>query len=147
LRDMLDPEAVLEKHPHIVMRGVLDAPIGVMDDPLGGMAIDNGHLKSLQAQGGIDMAGNGIAHGSASEDVQDDRQIDEGTADADIGNIRHPCLVGTGHREVLQEIGIDPVAVVAVGGPDPAAFWFLEQTAFAHDTVYFLVVDRSTPAV
>ena len=34
-----DPKAVIEKHFDIVVRGILDAPIGVMDDPLGGTPI------------------------------------------------------------------------------------------------------------
>jgi hypothetical protein len=44
-----DPEDVFAEHLYIVMRGILDAPIGVMDDPFRRTAICNGHLESLQA--------------------------------------------------------------------------------------------------
>jgi len=55
-----DQEAVLEERLHIVVRGILDASIRVMNGSLGGTAICNGHLEGLQAQSGVDIARDGI---------------------------------------------------------------------------------------
>ncbi len=88
-----DQEAVVAERLHIVVRGILDASIGVMNDPLGGTAICNGHLEGLQAQSGVDIARDGISHGAAGKEVQDDRQVHEGIADSYIGDVRRPGLV------------------------------------------------------
>lgn len=138
-----DPEAVLEEHLYIVVRGILDTSIRVMDDSLWGTAICNGHLEGLQTQSGVDVARDGISHGTAGKEVQDDRQIHEGIADSYIGDIRRPGLVWSRNGEVMQEIGMNPMAVAAVSGSNPAALWSVQQSALTHDTVYFLVVCQS----
>jgi len=51
-----DPEAVMKERVHVVVGGILDTPVGVMDDPCRGIAQSKGHPESLQAQGRIDIA-------------------------------------------------------------------------------------------
>ena len=103
------------------MGGILDAPIGVVDDPCRGSAKRKGHPEGLQAQGRVDVAREGIAHDPAGKEIQDDRQIHEAALDADVGDIGHPDLVGTRDEQVLHEVGIDPMGMVAVRGAYPAA--------------------------
>ena len=60
-----------------------------------------------------------MAHGSAGKEVQDHCQVHEAALNADVGDIGHPDLVGTRDEQVLHEVGIHPMGVVAVRGTDP----------------------------
>lgn len=104
-----DPEAVLQQHLHVVVGGILNAPVGVVDDPLRGIAMRNGHPEGFQAKRGVDIRGDGISCGPAGEEVQDDRQIHEAPLDGDVGDIRHPDLVWTRDGQVLHQVGINPM--------------------------------------
>jgi hypothetical protein len=50
-----DPEAVLQQHLHVVVGGILNAPVGVVNDPLRGIAMRNDHPESFQAKRCIDI--------------------------------------------------------------------------------------------
>ena len=85
-----DPEAVLQQHIDVVMGGILDTPVGVVDDPLRRIAMHNGHSESFQAKRCIDVRGDGISYGPAGEEVQDDCQVHEAVLDADVGDVPPP---------------------------------------------------------
>jgi hypothetical protein len=96
-----DPEAVLEQHCHVVVGSILDTPIRVVDDPLRGMTMRYDHPESFQAKRGIHVRGDGIPHGPAGEEIQDDRQIHEAALDADVGDVHRPNLVWPRDSQVL----------------------------------------------
>ena len=116
-----DPEAVMKERVHVVVGGILDPPIGVMNDSCRGIALSKGHPKGFQAQGRVDVARKRLADGPACEEVQDDRQVHEAALDADVGDIGHPDLIGSRNQQVLHEVGINPMRVVAVCGANPSA--------------------------
>jgi len=60
---------------HIFVGGILNAPIGVVNDPLRGIAMRNGHPENFQVRRCIDVRGDGISNGPEGEEVHDDRQI------------------------------------------------------------------------
>jgi hypothetical protein len=63
----------------------------------------------------------------------------------DVGNISHPQLVYTIHCTILDQVGINPKVVVAIGCADP--FTLPRSTApvfLTHDSGNSLVVDEST---
>ena len=116
-----DPEAVCKQLLHVVVGGILDPAIRVVDDPCRGSAKRQGHPEGLQAQGRVDAARQGMAHDPAGKEIQDDRQIHKAAQDGNVGDVGHPELVGARDQQVLREVGIDPMGMLAVGGADPAA--------------------------
>ena len=42
-----DSEAVLQQRVHVGLGSILNPPVGVVDDPIRGVALRNGHPKSL----------------------------------------------------------------------------------------------------
>jgi len=142
-----DPEAVFQQHLHVVAGGILNAPVGMMDDPLRGIAMCDGHPESIKAKRCIDVRGDGISYGPASEEVQDDRQVHEAVLDTDVGDVRHPDLVWTRDGQVLHQVGINPMGVVAVCRANPSALGLPDQSSLTHDAQHLLVVARSSSAV
>ena len=65
-----------------------------------------------------------LPDGPAGKEVQDDCQVHEAAPDADVGEIGHPDLVRARDEQVLREVGIDTMGVVAVRGANPAALGF-----------------------
>ncbi len=66
----------------------------------------------------------------------------------DVSNISHPQLVDAIHCPVLDQVGVNPKIVVAIGCADPLAL--ARPTAPAlltHDPGNFLVVDDPTLAL
>src|SRR5450756_2115635 len=92
---MLIRKPVLQQHIDVVMGGILDTPVGAVDDPLRRIAMCNGHSESFQAKRCIDVRGDGISYCPAGEEVQDDCQVHEAVLDADVGDVRRPCLLYT----------------------------------------------------
>jgi len=90
-----DLEATDKKRVHVVMGGILDPLVRVMDDPFRGFARPDRHIKCLQAKGRIDETGDGISDGLAGKQIQDDRQVHKRGLDGDVGDIRYPHLVRT----------------------------------------------------
>ena len=116
-----DAEAVLMEDIHIVTRGILNTPIGVMNDSCRGFALDKGHPECLQAKGRVDSLGKGISHHPAGKEIQQDGKINKAAQDADVGQIGHPELIGSCDQQVGHEVGIDPMGMVAVSGANPTA--------------------------
>jgi hypothetical protein len=52
----------------------------------------------------------------ATERIEHDREIDEGFAEPDIGDVGDPDLVDTGRLETACQVGDDLEAMSAVGG-------------------------------
>ena len=128
-----DPETILQQGLHIFVGGILNAPVRVVDDPLWGITMRNGHPQSFQAKRCIDVLGDGISHGPAGEEVQDDRQIHEAALDADVGNVTRPGLVWGGDGQVPQQVGIGPIGMIAVCRANPSASGLPDQSPLPHD--------------
>ena len=84
---------------------------------------------------------------STGEQIQDDRQVDKGIADSDIGDIRHPGLVWARYGEVLSKIRVDPMRVIAVRSSNPAPLVLSDKSTLSHDAQYLFMVDRLAATV
>jgi len=135
-----DSEAVGKQLLHVVSGGILDPAIRVMDDSYRGSATRQGHPEGLQAQGRVDIARERIAHDPAGKEIQDDRQVHKAAPDGNVGDVGHPELVGTRDQQVLREVGIDPMGMLAVRGADPAVLGLSQQSLLAHDAKHLFVV-------
>jgi hypothetical protein len=74
----------------------------------------------LQGQGGIKTSRYRIANGLSRKKIHQDRQIDKARGDADISDIGHPGLIDGRYGTILQKIGIQRIAMIALGCPDPS---------------------------
>ena len=118
-----------------------------MDDPFRGSAKRQGHPEGLEAQGRVDVAGQGMTHDPAGKQIQDDRQIHKAAPEGNVGDVGPPELVGTRDQQVLREVGIDPMGMLAVRGADPAAPGLAQQSLLVHDAKHLLVVVAVPPAM
>ena len=60
-----------------------------------------------------------MADSLSREEIQQHGQIDKTRCDADIGNIGNPNLIDGGNGTILKKIGIEGVAMIALGRPHP----------------------------
>ena len=71
-----------------------------------GPAPPDGHQQGVQGQLGVDAVAHGPTHHLTREQVNNHRQVQPAFVSADVGDVRHPRLVGHFHRELLlQHIG------------------------------------------
>ena len=95
-------------------RGVLHAPVGVVDEALGfRVAQAERHVERFEGEAGFEMVGERPPHDLAREGVEDDRQIDELFAEPHISDVGDPDLVEPRGREAAREVRRD-------GEPVPA---------------------------
>ena len=50
-----DPEAVFQQHLYVVAGGILNTPVGLVNDSLRGITMCNGHPESFQTKRCIDV--------------------------------------------------------------------------------------------
>ena len=127
-----DLEPTAKQGMNVIVRGILTPPIRMMDDPRGRIAALQGPMERLQAQVAVDLTRQTVANGLTGKEIQNHRQIDENRWQADIRNICHPDLVRSGDRVAREQIGIDPVSVVTICGPDPSPPRLTEQFSLTH---------------
>ena len=77
-------DGVVCKSLGIVVAGVLDAAVGMVDEALGlWLAVLDRHVEGLEGQRGAQVVFEGPSHHAAGEGVEDDGEIGEGFAEMD----------------------------------------------------------------
>jgi hypothetical protein len=89
----------------------------------------------------IKAAAERVADRAARPGVEDDREIDEALSDRDVGEVRHPELVGAMDLEVPHDEGVDRPVMVAVGGADEAPSSPRVEVVLAHQPAHLLGID------
>src|SRR5215472_18053729 len=88
----------------------------MVKEPGSGTASKQSLLEGFFHQRGIQRMADGPANDSAAVEVHDCGQINPTSNGPDVGDIRHPGLIGpTGSRTFLEMVGSSPVAVIALG--------------------------------
>src|SRR5574337_606965 len=131
----------------VLVSGVLHALVRVVNHPLRRHTGLDRHGQGVQAQGGIDPPGEGIADRFAGASIQNHRQVHIGGQDPDSGNVGHPDLVDRGDDQMPDPIGIAGVRMAIVGGAHPSALGPAEQAVLPHEAQHLLVIDSKTFAV
>gem|GEM_PF-2901560 len=115
LGDCVVPAVRPPAHAGLKMVGLAEAPPCIapilrslirVDQGLSGSPRTNGLQDSFQDQLSVNCRLDGPAYDFAREEVHDDGQVEPSLPGTDIGDVRHPCLVGLRHRELtLQQVG------------------------------------------
>lgn len=115
--------------------GVLDAAIGMVDEPGGRVPEVQGLLQGGFGQGSGQGVADRPAHDFAAEQVHDGGQINPACEGVNVSDIRDPDLIdGGGWRVVPAPIGSDGLAMSALGGArSERPFAFGAQTLRAHE--------------
>jgi len=110
-------QTVTAKHVSVFLAGILAAPVG-MDDQAGcRLALANRHLQSHAHQLGRHAGRHRPADDLTRIQVQYGGQIQPAAPRADIGDIRHPSLIGRRRRKsAIQYVVEYRQVVLAVGG-------------------------------
>src|SRR5581483_521916 len=103
---------------YIFSAGILHAAIGVVNASGWGLALFESDFQRRHTQLSIDALGDRPADDLARVAIQDSRQEDKPLEDSNVGDIGDPGLVESGQDLVCQEIGIDLVVVIRIGGGD-----------------------------
>jgi hypothetical protein len=115
----------------------------MMDTARHRATIVDGHAQGIQAELGVNIAGYRVANYLSRKNIHDDGQIDETDQDMDVGYIGYPDLIDGLNVEILYQVGINPVLMVAVGGTHPISFLFpATKAVYAHDAGDFFMVDN-----
>ncbi len=101
---------------HVVSTRVLDAPIGMMNQPRLRLTFLQGRLQGLLGNAAVQLPADAPTHHTSRVDIQNHRQVDELLLQSNVGNIGDPQLIdGTQHHPPRQ-IRIDAPAMATVGG-------------------------------
>ena len=102
----------------ILATGILHAAIAVMQQPVGGAAMLQGHLQGPRGEAGVQGFAGGPAHDAAAPQIQQDRHIQPAFRRPHIGQIGDPRLVHCGGGRLHgQPVRRDGLVVVALRGP------------------------------
>jgi hypothetical protein len=113
-------DACGEQAIDVVSAGVLDALIGVVDEPeAGDVPGRQGLVQRLQGELRAQVVGQGPADHLAGEDVEHHGQIDERLRQPDIGNVGRPQLVEASQDQAARQMGPANMGVATVGGRRP----------------------------
>ena len=100
--------------------GVLAAAIRMADQSGRGLACLDRHAQGRAAQLAVVLFAHRPADDAAAEQIHQRRQVKPSFAGADVADVANPDRVAAiGCESSLQPVGRDPIAVIAVGGPDP----------------------------
>jgi hypothetical protein len=89
----------------------------------------------------VEAAADRVADDAARPSVEDDGYIDEAGGDRDVGQVRHPELIGAVHLEVARDEREDRPVVVAVGGAGETPSSPRVEVVLAHQPADLLGVD------
>src|SRR5258708_5179517 len=81
-----------------------------------GLAIGKRLIQRVQGKRGIEIGSQRPAHDLAREAVENDGEIGESLAQANVSDICHPDLVRSRRHQATQQIGHNEKAVAAVRG-------------------------------
>ena len=148
-----DPRLDGHEHPHILLGGVLHAPVGVVYQPRDiyaevGIAPD-GHRQGLCRAVRLQCLMETPAHYVACEGIREQGQVAEAVAAIDIGDVGHyqvPCMSGHQFGGGVQQVGIDAVVVVGVRRPGLAALPAQHQPVGAENVVEAVAAKRELHA-
>jgi len=76
------------------------------------------------------------ADDAARVSVQDDSQEYELVTEPDVGDVRHPQLIGARQDHVSRQVGVDLAFVVGVGGSHEFPPAHAQQVVLPHETAY-----------
>jgi hypothetical protein len=127
----LDP-ACFERTP-VVAAGVGTAAIGVVDEARVGTAVSQCCPQGHEREVPVDRGAGCPAHDTPGEQIEHDGEVQPALPGPEVGDVRHPDLVGRGRAEVpLQHVRSDGKRVVRVGGLAEAAPRSARQAGFFH---------------
>src|SRR3954464_260257 len=118
--------------------GVLRTAVAMMHATRGrGPGADSG-IQGGDGETGIYGAADRVSDNPAC--IQDDGDVDEAGRNGDVGDVRHPELVGSVRSHVGREVGEDRLVVVAVRRNDVAPSLLRRQAMLAHEASHLLAV-------
>src|SRR5262249_1648068 len=103
-----------------MLEGIVDALIAVMD--LWGM-MDQSGLQGIQGQVLIQRPTEIPASDGTGEDIHQDRQVDKGVLQSNVGDVCHPNLIGVSNNQAVHQILEAWKAMFTVGGADFYPFY------------------------
>src|ERR1043166_925725 len=110
-------------------RGVLDALIGMMDL---GRGAGQGAFEGRASESLVEAAAQVPAADGAGEDIHEDGEVDELTAEADVGYIRYPELIWPENFQVHDEVGKAWESMARVGSAGGALRRFGGDAELVH---------------
>ena len=121
-------------------RGENPSETSVASPSISGSPLAERHLQGSEHQLRAQVVGHGPTHGLSAPGVEHDGQVDELVAQADVGQIGHPKLVGGGHVHARRQVRADGQPVVAVGGCHEPLLPEAQQVVLSHEPQDALVV-------
>jgi len=98
-------------------------------------------LQRRQGQLIVQVTGQVPATDGACEDVHHHRQVHKLHQQAHIGDVRHPDLIGPHHFQVLNQVGVPGIVVLAIGGASSFAPDLGLQAHLLHQPAHALAID------
>ena len=102
-----DSNLVIVEDLDIFITGVLNSPVGVMDQVWLHIPLFNRHPQGRQRQGCIDVVGQGPSDDTSAEGIQDHREVDELAEQTYVGDVCSPELIWTHRNQVLGKVRVD----------------------------------------
>ena len=98
---------VRSQQGHVLLRGILDAAIGMVDQPRRRVPLREGVRQGRDRQPGSQRAVQRPAHDLAGIRIEHHRQVDELRSQANIGDVRDPELIHPGEGQAAGQVESD----------------------------------------
>ena len=106
-------EAVIGQELPVELGRALGSAVGMMHATSSWPPHSDGGFERRCREPGVDRAADGVPHHATRPGVEDNGQIDEASADGDIGYVRYPELVRTVDEQIARAIREDRAIVIA----------------------------------
>src|SRR5512146_443708 len=135
-----DGDVVRQQGVDVVVAGVLNTLIGVMNKPSRRLSALQSHRECAQTQRRIDMRTQGPTHGTTAACIEDNGKVGKTPDQTDIRDICNPELITACHDHRSRQVRVDRQTVLGVSRAHNASSGPTEQFLLAHQGQNTLVV-------
>src|SRR5438309_9414868 len=113
----------------------------MMNAPFDRPSVVERYPERCQSKLSIDVLRERPANHFARKQIQNHCQIQKPRHYANVGDVGHPDLISPRYLKLLNQVEIDAITVITVGGLHPAPLDFTLQRLLSHHSCHSLVIE------
>jgi hypothetical protein len=138
---MLMRAPMLAEPLHVDLAAILPTAIRVVDHPGSHLALGYGHLQSLKREAAVHVSREAPANALTRISIEQARQIHKTLRQTHIGQIGDPALIERFNRKLFDQVAVDWLTVLRIGGMNKARLALAHQPGLLHHSFDTLVIN------